>query len=227
MTMTLMDLRTAAEDEARRIGSTRALTQSGDKEALVHLEGEAAWIAFARRPRLRRALAGRICLVWRVAFEDRSGRLVDARLVPVLADVGRVLPPPHSFGETAVAFGEGGLDPAPNRSNHIRSLLRDAEDVIRARVEAACDEWADSATQAARAFAEARRAREEAIARLPQRRRGPSQPGLFDRRSERAQQAQAAINDEAGEAALERVRSMSDGLAIVRQPARLLLVLVP
>ena len=100
MTMTLMDLRTEAEDEARRVGFARALIQSGDEEALVQLEGEAAWIAFTRRPVVRQALAGRICLVWRVAFEDRSGRLVEARLVSVLAQVGR--------------------------SNHIRSLLRDA-----------------------------------------------------------------------------------------------------
>ena len=227
MTMTLMDLRTEAEAEARRVGSARALIQSGDEEALVQLEGEAAWIAFPRRPVVRQALAGRICLVWRVALEDRSGRLVEARLVPVLADVGRVLPPPHGFGETAVAFGEGGWDPAPNRGNHIRSLLRDAEDVIRAQVEAACDEWAESATQAARAFAEARRAREEAIARLPQRRHAPSQPGLFDRRTERVQQAQAAIDAEADEAALDRGRSIGERVAIVRQPARLLLVLVP
>jgi hypothetical protein len=200
MTMTLMDLRTEAEDEARRVGSARTLVQNGDEEALVQLEGEAAWIAFPRRPLVRRALAGRICLVWRVAFEDRSGRLVEARLVPVLAHVG---------------------------SSHIRSLLRDAEDVFRARVDAACDEWAESATQAARAFAEARRAREEAIARLPQRPHVSSQPGLFDRRTERAQQAQAAINDEAEEAALDRVRSIGESAAIVRQPARLLLVMVP
>ena len=203
MTMTLMDLRTEAEDEARRVGSARALIQNGDEEALEQLEGEASWIAFTRRRLVRRALAGRICLVWRVAFEDRSGRLVEARLVPVLADVGRA------------------------RSNQVRSWLRDVEDVIRVRVEAACDEWAESATQAVRVFAEARRAREEAIARLPQRRHGPSQPGLFDRRLERAQQAQAAINAEADEAALDRGRSIGERVAIVRQPARLLLVLVP
>jgi len=227
MTMTLMDLRTAAEDEARRVGFARALIQSGDEEALVQLEGEAAWIAFPRRPLVRRALAGRICLVWRVAFEDRSGRLIEARLVPVLAHLGRVLPRSHGVGETAVAFGQGGLAAAPNRSTHIRSLLRDAEDVIRARVEAACDEWTESATRATRAFAEARRAREEAIARLPHRPRVPSQPGLFDRRTERAQLARAAINDEADEAARDRVRSIGESAAIVRQPARLLLVLVP
>lgn len=210
MTMRLMDLRMEAEHEARRVGSARALIQSGDEEALVQLEGDAAWIAFPRRPVVRQALAGRICLVWRVAFEDRSGRLVEATLVPVLADVGRVL-----------------VDPAPNRSIHVRSLLRDAEELIRARVEAACDEWTESAAQAARAFAETRRAREEVIARLPQRPHGPSQPGLFDRRTERGQQAQAAIDDEADGAALDRARSIRDSVAIVRQPARLLLVLVP
>src|SRR5215213_657275 len=95
MTMTLMDLRTDAEDEARRVGSARALIQNGDEEALVQLEGEAAWIGFPRRPLVRRALAGCICLVWRVALEDQSGRVVESTLVPVLAHVGRRLRPPH------------------------------------------------------------------------------------------------------------------------------------
>jgi hypothetical protein len=62
---------------------------------------------------------------------------------------------------------------------------------------------------------------------LPQRPHVSSQPGLFDRRTERAQQAQAAINGEAEAAALDRVRSIGESAAIVRQPARLLLVLVP
>jgi hypothetical protein len=210
MTMTLMDLRTDAEDEARRVGYARALIQNGDEEALVQLEGEGAWIAFPRRPRIRRALAGRICLVWRIAFEDRSGRLVDARLVPVLADVDR-----------------GSLQYARRRRSHIWPLLRTAEDAIRARVEAACDEWASTAALRRRAFAAARLAREDAIARLPQPAHVPSQPGLFDRRSERAQQARAAMNDGTETAARDRVRSIDDSASIVRRSARLLLVLVP
>ena len=210
MTLRLMDLRTDAENEARRVGAARVLIQNGDEEALAQLEGETAWIAFARRTLVRRALAGRICLVWRVAFEDRSGRGVEARLVPILADAGRIV-----------------VNPAPGRPAQIRSLLRDAEDVVRARVEAAADEWAESATATARAFAEARCAREQAIARLPQRPHILSQAGLFDRRTERAHQAQAAINHDAEQAALDRVRSIRDSAAIVRQPARLLLVLVP
>jgi hypothetical protein len=200
MTLTLMNLRTEAEKEARRVASARAVIQQGDQEALVQLEGDTAWIAFARRQLLRRALAGRICLVWRVAFEDRSGRLVYARLVPILAHV--------------------------RRNAQIRTLLRDAEDVLRDRVEAAADEWAESAIAAARAFAEARCARQEAIARLPQRPHAPSQPGLFDRRTERAHQAQAAIDDDAEEAAVSRLQSIGETAAVVRQPARLLLVLL-
>jgi len=224
--MTLMNLRAEAEDEARRVNDARALMQHGDEEALVQLEGEAVWIAFPRRPRIRRALAGRICLVWRVAFEDRSGRCVGTRLIPILMKVGRVLQPPRGFGETVVP-GEVAWDPAPHRTNQVRTLLRDAEDTIRARVEAAFDEWAESATQAADAFAEARLAREEAIGALPRRPHAPSQPGLFDRRIDRAQQTRAAINHEAGDAALDRVRPIADRVNIVRQPARLLLVLVP
>lgn len=210
MTITLMNLRAEAEDEARRVSGARALIQNGDEEALEQLEGEGAWIAFPRRPRIRRALAGRICLVWRIAFEDRLGRFVETRLVPVLARVDR-----------------GTLANAQSRRSQILPLLRNAEDGIRAQVEAACDEWASTATLMSRAFAAARLAREDAIARLPQSPHAPSQPGLFDRRTERGQQAQAAMNDGAEAAALDRVRSIGDSAAIVRRPARLLLVLLP
>jgi hypothetical protein len=151
-----------------------------------------------------------MCLVWRIAFEDRSGRFVEARLVPVLVRVDLSI-----------------LHNAQSRRTQVWPLLRGAEDGTRAQVEAACDQWTDSATQAVYAFVEARLAREEAIAALPRRPLLPSQPGLFDRRIERAQQAQVAMNDRAEAAALDRVRSIGDTGAIVRQPARLLLVLVP
>lgn len=210
MTITLIDLRAEAEDEARRVSCARALIQPGDEDALAQLEGDAAWIALPRRPGVRRALAGQICLVWRVAFDDRSGRVVETRLVPILARVDRSI-----------------VQLARRRSSRVWPLLRAAEEAVRTQAETACDGWALATGQTRHAFAAARLAREEAIARLPQRPHVPSQPGLFDRRGERAAHAQAAIADGAEEAANDRMRSIGDSRAITRQPAQLMLVLVP
>jgi hypothetical protein len=208
--ITLTDLRAEAAAEVCRLTNARALMQNGDEDVLGGLEDDAAWIAFPRRSRVRRALAGRICLIWRVAFEDGSGRTVEARLVPLL-----------------IHAGQGRFDRARSRRDQVRTLLRELEDEARARVEAACDEWASAATKTTGAFVTARLNREDAIERLPQRPQIPSQPGLFDRRTERAQQAHAVINDGVGKAAVDRVRAIADRGTLARQPARLLLVLVP
>lgn len=86
MTMTIVDLRAEAAIEADRLTRARAVFREGDERALVTLEGEATWIAMPRRSRLKRALGGRVCLVWRAAFEDASGRLAESKIVPVLVD---------------------------------------------------------------------------------------------------------------------------------------------
>lgn len=204
------DLRLEAAAEVRRLTAARALVQPGDESVLVDLDGGGAWIAFPRRSRVRRALGGRICLVWRVAFEDASGRCVEARVVPALVHTDQ--------GYSGRPLG---------RVDRIRLLLRDAEDEIRAQVEAACDEWASATVSITQAFVAARLAREKAIERLPLPTHIPSQPGLFDRRAERAQQARAAIHDGAHEATAHCTRSIVDRSTIARQPARLLLVLLP
>jgi hypothetical protein len=88
MTMTIVDLRAEATAEAARLTRARAMCREGDERARVTLENDATWICVSRRRRLRRALGGRVCLVWRAAFEDASGRLVESKLVPVLVDAG-------------------------------------------------------------------------------------------------------------------------------------------
>ena len=131
------------------------------------------------------------------------------RGVPVLIDVGRTL-----------------VDPLQKRRQWVRSLLRCADDPVRARIEAACDQWRMEVTRIAGAFSAARLARERDIA-------GPtsfdagSQPGLFDRRAEHSRQARAAAIDESSQAAVERMRTIAAGATVASVPARLLLVLVP
>lgn len=204
-----VDLRAEAAAEARRLASARALLRDGDERALVQLEGDATWIAMPRRARLRQSLGRRLCLVWRVAFEDASGRLVESRVVPVLIEVPR-------------------MPGKAERRAWIRSLLRHAEGLVRARVEAECEEWRVAVTRVASAFTSARRRRQRDIAGQPSTSSSvASQPGLFDRRAERSRQTHAAAVAESEQAAVERLRAINDVGTIALQPARLLLVLVP
>jgi hypothetical protein len=203
------DLRAEAAAEVRRLASARALLRDGDERALVQLEGDATWIAMPRRARLRRSLGRRVCLVWRVAFEDASGRLVESRVVPVLIEVPR-------------------MPGKAERRAWIRSTLRHADGLVRARVEAECEEWRVAVTRVASAFTSARLCRQREIAGQPSTSSSvASQPGLFDRRAERSRQTHAAAVAESEQAAVERLRAINDVGTIALQPARLLLVLVP
>ena len=209
MTVSTVDLRAEAAAEVSRLANARALLRDGDERTLLQLEGDATWIALPRRTRRRRSLGRRVCLVWRVAFEDASGCLIESRLVPVAVEVLR-LP------------GKSG------RRGWIRSLLRDADGLVRARVEPECEEWRAAVSRVVSAFTSARLARERDIAGQPPA-AGPaaSQPGLFDRREERSRQANAAGVAQSEHAALERLRTIARGGTLVLRPAQLLLVLAP
>jgi hypothetical protein len=201
MNMVLVDLRAEAAAEARRLSAARAWLRDGDERALLLLEGGGAWIASPRRARLRSALGGRVCLVWRVSFEDASGRSVESRLVPVLiestTDVRRI----------------------------VADLASDA--LIRTRIDIDSMVWRDQAIRVADAFATARLSREREIEERPLPANAPSQPGLFDRRAGRSRQAAAAVIAAGQQAMLERRHAAEGGAAIALRPARLLLVLVP
>ena len=77
------------------------------------------------------------------------------------------------------------------------------------------------------AFATARLSREREIAERPSHSSAPSQPGLFDRHTDRARKSQAATEAAGQEAMLERWRAAEGAAAIALSPARLLLALVP
>jgi hypothetical protein len=201
MKMIAVDLRAEAAAEARRLTAAREWLRDGDQQALLRLESGAAWISSARRARLRRALVGRLCLVWRVSFEDAAGRSVESRLVPMLiestTDVRRLLG-----------------DPASNAA-------------IRSQIEIACRVWREEAVRVAGAFATARVSREREIAERPSHSSAPSQPGLFDRRTGRSGEGRAAGVAAGQETLLERRRAVEGAAAIALSPARLLLALVP
>lgn len=209
MTTRTVDLRAEAAGEVRRLAGARALCRDGDERVLLQLEADATWIAMARRSGLKRRLGRRVCLVWRAAFEDASGRLVESRLVPVLVDVPR-------------------MPGTAERRVWIRSLLREADGPVRTSIEATCEEWRAAVIRVADAFTAARLGRERDIGGSHSATAGgASQPGLFDRRAERSRHVREAAAAESEQAAVERQRTNAACREIALQPARLLLVLVP
>lgn len=207
MTMTTVDVRAEAIAEASRLKRARALLRKGDEESLVRLDADGTWIAWARRPRLRRALSGRMCLVWRVTVEEPSGRLVSSRLVPMLIDLR------GSAGRRSPEW--------------VQSFLQQAGDLMRARVEKECEAWRIEVARHANARSSMRAQRERDIAGRADRAGHRSQPGLFDRRFDREQDARASAAAEAERNAAARLQAILDTAQIAPQPARLLLVLLP
>jgi hypothetical protein len=207
MRTTTVDLRAEGIAEAARLTAARALLRDGDERALFELEGDATWIARPRRTSLKRSLAGRACLVWRVAFEEPSGRLAESKLVPVLADV------PRSADRHAAAW--------------VERFLQQAEGLVRARVEAECEAWRAEVTNCAGAFSSSRMRREREIAGRSERHRRESQPGLFDRRAERSRDAEMSATAESRRITAARRQEIGAVAQIAPRPARLLLVLVP
>jgi hypothetical protein len=206
MRIAFVDLRDEARAEVERLTNARLLRHDGDDGARDRLEGDAAWIAVTKRTNLKRALDGRICLVYRVAFEDAACRVAASRLVPVLVEVTR---PAHR-----------GSVPWLSR------LLREAAAIVPVMVEAECETWRREVLLTASAFASARLQR--ALSDVAEKRRHEqAQPGLFDRRAERWRDIEAAADAEAERAAKARVRSIEAAAEIVAVPPRLMLVLTP
>ena len=207
MTLVTIDLRAEAAAEAKRLSRARAIVRPDDERVIARLEGDGVWIATSRGA--KRALGRRVCLLWRVAFEDGSGRVVESRLVPILVDVE-----------------SGPRQRSPSLRAWIRSLLLRVDEPARARIDADCSVWRREVHSVANAFTAARLAREHAVAvsrpPLPD---TAVQTGLFDRRAERGHQDRVAAAAECVRLLQERERAAAGAIALVA--ARLLLVLVP
>ena len=206
MTLTTVDLRTEAIAEVERLKRARALVLSGDEAYLAQLEGVGTWIARSRK-HLRRNLSGRICLVWRIAFEEASGRVAESMLVPMLIDV------------------RGGAN--PHSPKWVESFIRRADDVLRARVDVESDAWRTHVTRLVTAWSSLRANRQRAIAGQAERRRRDCQPGLFDRRADRERQAYASAAEDTERRAAVRLQAILESANIALRPPQLLLVLLP
>ena len=206
--MTTVDLRSQAIAESRRLGAARALLDDLDEPAFVTLEGDAAWIAVARRAKLRRSLGRRVCLIWRVAFEDPSGRLVEWKVVPVMIET----PPTSGYRQ---------------RSDELRQFVRLADAIVGPQVEAECAAWRAEVVRMTQAFSSARQHRQHEAVEPANAGAFESQPGLFDRRVERLLEARAAAAEERERAQAARARTIRAAAHIVPVPPRLMLVLAP
>jgi hypothetical protein len=207
--MELVELRDEAATEAGRLASARRFAVDGDRGALAQLEGDGTWIAIARRRRIRQALGSRLLLVWRLAFEDAGGALVESCLVPVAVDFSRLVNGRH-------------------RHRSIQANVQELEPQIRAQLDAAANDWRQAAECVTRVLTSARTARERALAGRPAAAGSHAfQPGLFDRRAERAQAQVVAAAADIESASADRRAALGRSSAIAPRAPQLLLVLAP
>ena len=225
------DLGAAAVAEVERLTAARTLMRDGDTLALTRLETEGPWIGIARS-KLKRRLGGRRLEIWRVGYEDASGRLVESRLV-VLAIHERERSPERLALRESLALSERLAEPVAEsiatpvarafQASEIRAFQASE---IQAVIDSAMVEWRDAVARAVASFASARLARETAIAASAARvRSAPIQTGLFDRREEHAHAALEEGHRSVSEALAERKASAQRAAALVATAPKLLLVI--
>ena len=135
------------------------------------------------------AVSGRrACLVWRVTLENSAGQIVESRLAPVFATL-----PPDRVDRASVRLNPRAYrwPRAPPDRNRMRGVANGS--------------GAGHGRLRQRAPAREREIAGVRITTVP-----VSQPGLFDRRADRARAAGAAANSEADRAAAERLRTITD-----------------
>jgi hypothetical protein len=203
------DLRSEAAAEVRRLTASRTIAGDADQRVLGQLEGDGPWMTSARRTHRRRRFLRHVVLIWRMAYEDTSGSLVESRLVPVVIELSAV--------------------PARSRRRAwATAILRDADADIRAQIEAESSAWRQAVERSLRSFAATRLSRERAIAsRAIETGDRVFQPGLFDRRAERTCGLHAAAAAEADKTAADRLAAIEQRAAAVPGSPRLLLALLP
>ena len=209
MTMVMVSLRAEASSEASRVADARTHTRDEDDDALAQLEADGPWIVIARRTRMRRRLGRRVLLLWRVAYEDASGRVAESCL-------------------TAIAIQLRASPPTRLTRAWIGAVLRAIDSDVRAQIEADTRGWRDAASSTVQSFTATRLARERAIAASSRVTAVDAfQPGLFDRRAERLRQIDARAVADGDRVAATRLAALEQSAALVLRPARLLLVAVP
>jgi hypothetical protein len=176
------------------------------------MEADASWITIARLPATRQSLCSRLCLVWRISVEDTFGRVVESRLVGTLIELN----------------ADVGVRRSPSQQRaRLRPLLPDIEDAAREMVHAGSNAWRDEVSRVTGDFWRARLHRERGVTRRPAAVGRGTQPGLFDRRATRAEEALASALAETDRASAERLTRIAASAQLVCRRPQLLLVLLP
>lgn len=203
------DMLTAdAVAEAARMAEARRLIRAGDERALASVDASGTWWTKARNPKTRASLGQRMLMLWRASLADGFGRHVASTVVPVTLALAR---------PDGVA-----------RPGDLVRRLNEADETTRARVDDASAMWRNEAASLHKAFIAARVARERAIAEANA--RAPSsifQPGLFDRRAQRARSAVDAADRDNALGDQRRLAALELEAALSNPQAQLLLVLLP
>jgi superfamily II DNA or RNA helicase len=210
------DLRDEAAREARRLMFARLLMRR-PTPARPSDEAQRPWICRARRAALRAALGRRVLMLWRVSCEDGCGRTLESALVPLAVELAEK---PCRWTGHAIDHLRHQLEIEFGTDTHVGADATDFGRFIAS--------WRQAANRSARAFLAARLTRERGIqaqTALPL--AAPLQPGLFDRRAERARLAAAAARAEADVDRRNRITWLERSAAISMRPAELVLVLVP
>ena len=194
--MVHVDLAVEAAAEVERLTKARGLAAGTDG-----FLPDRPLIGIARRSAVRTALGGRVLLLWRLAYEDSVGRLVESTLVAVTIEL--------SDARVNVRHADWSHP----------SLL--------ALVHDRCGPWCASVQHAVYQFTATRVARERAIAAARAASTNTFQAGLFDRRAERAHVAHAKDAAELAEQLGARLKATVSAGAISLLAPELLLVLIP
>jgi hypothetical protein len=190
-----------AESECQRLIEARGYCQDG--RVSLAADVNRPWVARARK-RITRARLGKHALVLlRQTCDDMAGHTVAVRLMPLLVWHNRCsLHGPRLDAETLLHS----LEPELER-------LQD-------------DEWLAQTASTIERFWQRRVARELAIANATPRDTSEAQPGLFDRRVERAQAARLEGDRESRAIAQRRLAVMARRSTVVLAGIRAALVLV-
>jgi hypothetical protein len=194
--MVKVDLAEEAAAEVERLTKARGLT-AGAGPFLP----DQPLVGIARRSAVRRILGGRVLLLWRLAFEDSGGRLVESALVAVTIELSGA----------RVDVRHAGWSHAS-----LPAIVYDT-----------CGAWRASVQDTVYRFTARRMARERAIGAA----RGAStdafQAGLFDRRAERSHVAHSKSAAALAEQIAARMKTVVSAGTISLRAPELLLVLIP
>ena len=200
-----VDLRREASAEVDRLSRGRSFVREGDDAARDQLDADGPWATVARRNVLRQRLGRRVLSLWRVAYDDASGRIVESTLVPV----------------ALVAIEPSSTDFDVYNRDWFNADLQ-------AHISSSREAWRHAVDETIRQFTSTRVSRERAIA-AARAAADPSafQPGLFDRRAARAHLAHMATRADSEGDLAARLKAIAEAGAVSLRPPQLLLVVTP